>query len=146
MNFFDTLKEKGRKEMSKEMPEVGDVWERKGNKYFIRDILCFSHPQICFIDEDLTKDGEPLHIFLNNWKYIGKAKGSLQDLFEVKRPVNKDRMKDGKRWCYKCQTYKDLDCFYVDRSIKDGISNTCRECNNKRAKERRLMKKITGTK
>lgn len=69
--------------MSKETPEVGDVWERKGNKYFIRDILYFSHPQIRFIDEELTKDGEPLHIFLDNWNYIGKAKGSIKDLFEV---------------------------------------------------------------
>ncbi len=70
--------------MSKEKPEVGDIWMRKNKRYFIRDIKHFRQPQILWIDENLDKDGEPLDIFLKLWKYSGKAKAKISDLFEVK--------------------------------------------------------------
>lgn len=128
-------------------PEVGEIWKRKGSarRYVhitsIGEILLY----VYFLESDLTKDYHNIEIFLENYEYIDKAKGSIDDLFKIKRTINKERMKDGKRWCTRCKTYKDLDCFYIDRRRKDGISGICRECNRTQAKAARLKRSTLGT-
>lgn len=73
--------------MSKEKPEVGDVWKKKKADRIIH---------IYFIEEwavnavyKQKNDVIPTQIFIERLKedytYIGKAKGSISDLFEVEK-------------------------------------------------------------
>lgn len=70
--------------MSKEKPEVGDVWKDTFFKYLIlssddtttkcyfmnmkQEIFC-----VTFLTNQIIRD----------WKYVGKAKANINDLFEV---------------------------------------------------------------
>lgn len=72
--------------MSKEKPEVGDVWGGSFNKAHIlfvskngvRFMYDFSslHPKITTYEKGN---------FLSRFKYISQAKGSISDLFEVEK-------------------------------------------------------------
>lgn len=70
--------------MSKETPEIGDVWENKetGLRCFIYIV---SKNYIYVIDEEYDVDYFSKESFLSGYThaYIGKAKGSIKDLFEV---------------------------------------------------------------
>lgn len=144
-------------------PEVGQVWEYKtDDKHKINIIREYTaHPMDGkFRSKEECRGYDCVYILkgkietayflfeelIEYYTYIGKAKGSISDLFKIKRPKNMERMKGGKRWCSRCKTYKDLDCFFKDSRRKDGISNTCRECNRKLVKEGRLRRKLIRSK
>ena len=72
--------------MSKEKPEVGDVWvNKKGTKYYIFNVFedklvrGFSvdtgrMQSFCLLSED----------FIQMYKYLGKSKVRIKELFDVK--------------------------------------------------------------
>lgn len=75
--------------MSKETPEVGDVWEYKGCLIHITRV-CGNCIEFLFQEKDgLRKrfvydfNCTTKEYFIKNHTYIGKAKGSIKDLFEV---------------------------------------------------------------
>ena len=129
--------------MSKEIPEVGDVWQLETEICLIYRITTLSDKTKCILylykvgDGVILQDAQREDYFIKHFTYLGKSVVDVSKLFKVKRVINKERMKDGKRWCTRCKTYKDLDCFYINRHRKDGISSTCRECNIKQANARR---------
>lgn len=69
--------------MSKDKPEVGDVWENLGNfkVYIINfDVLvntCF------FFNNELWQASFNLKDFLEQHTYLGKSKANINQLFEV---------------------------------------------------------------
>lgn len=87
--------------MSAEKPEVGDVWEHKLHKSLIH-ITEIGENYIGFIGVSFTtwpndrttknyyensfgKDDERQKHFLEIYKYLGKSKASIEDLFEVEQ-------------------------------------------------------------
>lgn len=69
--------------MSKEKPEVGDVWEYKGERMVVIGVRGFIHP-IC-IKKD-RKEFETAWLFMfdySDYTYLGKSKAKISDLFEV---------------------------------------------------------------
>lgn len=49
-----------------------------------------------------------------------------------------------KKKCYKCKEIKEFDCFYVDKSKKDGLTNLCKKCYKEKyevEREKRLAYK-----
>ena len=79
--------------MSKEKPEVGDVWECNGQKMIVIGVSGYFHP-LC-----IKKDGKEFEeswLFLDvelTYNYLGKSKVNLDDLFDVERRANKKRHK-----------------------------------------------------
>lgn len=71
--------------MSAEKPEVGDVWELRG----IRDYILSADActvRICYysqIKKGVTIVNYLTKEYVKGAKYLGKAKGSIDDLFEV---------------------------------------------------------------
>lgn len=73
--------------MSKEKPEVGDVWKHNEDGFVFR---------ITYIENELYKWAEVVwengHIskiyygglFTNRYTYLGKSKASIKELFDVK--------------------------------------------------------------
>lgn len=43
--------------------------------------------------------------------------------------------------CFKCQTIKDLDCFYVHPGMKDGHLNKCKDCTKNDSSLTYVLKK-----
>ena len=67
--------------MSKEKPEIGDVWVRpNGKKYHITDIG--SH-FIGIMSESLMGYAFPKQHFNTEFTYVGKCKVNINNLFEV---------------------------------------------------------------
>lgn len=127
-------------------PEVGDVWQLETEICLIYRITTLSDKTKCIhylykVGYVILQDAYREDFFIKHCTYLGKSVVDVSKLFKVKRAINKERMKDEKRWCTRCKTYKDLDCFYIDRHRKDGISSTCRECNKKQAKARRSKRR-----
>ncbi len=73
--------------MSKETPEVGDVWENKQSKTVFA-IIYFNPRSKDFIGYNTKTKTIRLFDALSpmpiQFEYIGKAKGLIDDLFEVK--------------------------------------------------------------
>nr|DAY64309.1 MAG TPA: hypothetical protein [Caudoviricetes sp.] len=81
--------------MSKEKPEIGDVWVYENHLYHISKIedkedgFGLKHKDACLC---ITKKGSGLssgwyiwHILKKNGIYLGKSKANVNDLFEVKK-------------------------------------------------------------
>ncbi len=67
--------------MSKEKPEVGDVWVRpSGIKYHITEIGSFF---IGVMSESLMGYAFPKQHFNTEFTYLGKSKVSIKGLFDV---------------------------------------------------------------
>jgi hypothetical protein len=72
--------------MSKEKPEVGDVWKDTFFEYYIL-YSDDTTTECCFINGNRKAR---VANFLTNriirdWKYFGKSKANINDLFEVKQ-------------------------------------------------------------
>lgn len=74
--------------MSKEhTPECGDVWQHKKLEVNVRIVYVnplevgYCHYKPC--NNYLTKDYDSLKAFLKNFKYLGKSKVNLEELFDV---------------------------------------------------------------
>ncbi len=80
--------------MSKYNPEVGDVWCVKKSpdvhnivmdtsdcRGYVDFIHCYQYPKGKWVSLCKTRE---IDYFLNHCKYLGKSKGSISDLFEVK--------------------------------------------------------------
>ncbi len=78
--------------MSKVDPEVGDVWKRKGStsRFTFLTAISGNMPWVYFLETDLTEDYYDLDNFLKNFEYVGKAKGSIEDLFKAERNETRD--------------------------------------------------------
>lgn len=46
-------------------------------------------------------------------------------------------IKDGKKYCPKCDSWKELSEFYVNKKHKDGLNSCCKSCQSELSKERR---------
>lgn len=80
--------------MSKETPEVGDVWRPKNNEYS-RVIVTYYNDYfgvllIAIRYANILQKIKKYHKkwFVKNYTYLGKAKSSLSDLFEVQDDSN----------------------------------------------------------
>ena len=78
--------------MSKDRPEVGDVWQYpNGIKMVIvketMSIDIFREPKEIISFTVVEDDGEPnIHeeiVFLGNFTYLGKSKARIEDLFKT---------------------------------------------------------------
>ncbi len=69
--------------MSKEKPEVGDVWEFGGFLYHVRSLDENGVTSICDEGDFVETYYDSFEDFLNRSTYIGKSKASIKDLFEV---------------------------------------------------------------
>ena len=76
--------------MSKDKPEVGDVWIDKETRFRITFVMVSDY--YCEYIEHCTKLTESFDIYridakYNGWKkgknYLGKSKANINDLFEV---------------------------------------------------------------
>ena len=78
--------------MSAEKPEIGDVWENDGLILHIDKFSEDKYGKIIYC-YDMDKKGYVagcwyyLDIFLNNAKYQGKSKASVNDLFQTEQDV-----------------------------------------------------------
>lgn len=79
--------------MSAEKPEIGDVWENDGLILHIDKFSEDKYGKIIYC-YDMDKKGYVagcwyyLDIFLNNAKYLGKSKASVNDLFQTEQNVS----------------------------------------------------------
>lgn len=72
--------------MSKDTPEVGDVWEyRYGlDKYYVVAILSDRICTITLIDKRFVKQREYLtEAFVEDFRYLGESKANIDDLFKT---------------------------------------------------------------
>lgn len=71
--------------MSKEKPEVGDVWENK-YKTRVRVIYVdkYSVDYHLLWGSFLEKESDVYSYFLENYTYLGKSKVNIKELFDVK--------------------------------------------------------------
>lgn len=51
-------------------------------------------------------------------------------------------IKDGKKYCGSCSTWKDVVLFSKSTHTSDGYRNYCKSCKNKKDRERRKLKKL----
>ena len=72
--------------MSKEKPEVGDVWTRDYCQYHITRIQKYNDEIVAIhsLNVNMVRTFHPLNYFLENFKYLGKSKVSIKELFDVK--------------------------------------------------------------
>lgn len=72
--------------MSKEKPEVGDVWARDYCQYHITRIQKYNDEIISIhsLNINMLETFYPLNYFLENFKYLGKSKASIKELFDVR--------------------------------------------------------------
>ena len=75
--------------MSKDIPEVGDVWQFKNNEYS-RVIVTYYSDEfevllIAIRYAGILQKIKKYHKrwFVNNYNYLGKSKANINDLFEV---------------------------------------------------------------
>ena len=75
--------EKGRKEVSKEKPEVGDVWLSFLARYLI--VGGYNEYAYCIVDEaeKINVRTVPSSYFVKNCTYLGKSKVNIKELFDV---------------------------------------------------------------
>ena len=73
--------------MSKEKPEVGDVWENKfGNRMFV----CYSDKTttafniMFWVNRGLDKYTVITEEFVKEFTYLGKSKVNIKELFDVR--------------------------------------------------------------
>lgn len=73
--------------MSKEKPEVGDVWIYNWNKYYIiqTKLLKDRTRVLLKIDKIYFKQMEVSPEFFEEARYLGKSKANINDLFEVEK-------------------------------------------------------------
>lgn len=71
--------------MSKEKPEVEDVWARDYCQYHITRVQKYNNEIITIhtININLVKSSFSLETFKNQFTYIGKSKVSIKELFDV---------------------------------------------------------------
>lgn len=70
--------------MSKEKPEVGDVWEINNYKHYIIDIKGGAMlALINLINDWYEVRGASVETFIKQGKYLGKSKVSIEELFDV---------------------------------------------------------------
>ena len=67
-------------------PEVGDVWARDYCQYYITRIQKFNDKIVAIhtLNINLVNTFYPLNCFLENFKYLGKSKVSIKELFDVR--------------------------------------------------------------
>lgn len=69
--------------MSKEKPEVGDVWVSPFTKY--RVIAFVGQSVDCLVDEEQIRHSYlPISYLTDHCKYLGKSKVKIEELFDVK--------------------------------------------------------------
>lgn len=79
--------------MSAKKPEIGDVWKNDGLILHIDKFSEDKYGKIIYC-YDMDKKGYVtgcwyyLDIFLNNAKYLGKSKASVNDLFQTEQNVS----------------------------------------------------------
>ena len=79
--------------MSREKPEIGDIWIYENHLYHISKIddiedgFGFKHHTACVCvtknDERVSSGWYMMTAFLKSGVYLGKAKAKISDLFEV---------------------------------------------------------------
>lgn len=76
--------------MSSKKPEVGDVWLDTENKKCKITFLCLIGENDVLLHFDYLNKENRLRegmafadTIIKNWKYLGKSKASIRDLFEV---------------------------------------------------------------
>jgi len=75
---------------------------------------------------------------------------TYKEVYYANRCHKCPNIKDGKKWCNKCKSWKELQCFRKNKNTKDGFIKCCTECLNKypsvkrgeRAKKDRARTKI----
>lgn len=70
--------------MSKEKPEVGDLWEIQGRRFYIVDV---TESLITVLNELYCLCGlllVEINTFTKQAKYLGKSKVNIKELFDVK--------------------------------------------------------------
>lgn len=72
-----------RKAMSKDTPEVGDVWEDKDAKYRIYHIISVNNHSVIVADIHLWKSEFSIKVFKSFCTYLGKSKANIDDLFKT---------------------------------------------------------------
>lgn len=71
--------------MSKEKPEVGDVWEYQDKLYHVSAITDRVVEVWCRSSDDIMrKHNWIIKDFATVFKYLGKSKTSIKELFDVK--------------------------------------------------------------
>lgn len=72
--------------MSKEKPEVGDVWAYDYCQYHITRVQKYNNEIVAIhtLNINLVKTFYPLDYFLKYFKYLGKAEAKIKELFNVK--------------------------------------------------------------
>ena len=80
--------------MSKEKPEVGDVWETTDEDVKVRVMYTFIHEEVLYVAvliAQLTLDGKWVYfseVFsepnFEDCTYLGKSKVSIKELFDVR--------------------------------------------------------------
>ena len=66
--------------MSKEKPEVGDVWKTNFAKYIV--IQAIDNKVLCLVSKFRLASFNNEYL-LHNGKYLGKSKVSIKELFDV---------------------------------------------------------------
>ncbi len=74
--------------MSKEKPEVGDVWIIHGIKFYIEEVGSPLDEEYTYCFLKLNKNVEGFSIYTKGYikkcgKYLGKSKVSIKELFDV---------------------------------------------------------------
>ena len=71
--------------MSKEKPEAGDIFENK-DKTRVRIVFVDKYEVrfYCAWGNYLSKESDGVSSFLENYKYLGKSKVNIEELFDVK--------------------------------------------------------------
>ena len=69
----------------KHLPEVGDVWEYQGKLYHISSVTDGIVKVWCKSSDDIMrKHNWVLSGFITVFKYLGKSKVSIKELFDVR--------------------------------------------------------------
>ena len=79
--------------MSKEKPEVGDVWKNTDEDIKVRVMYTFIHEEVLYVAvliAQLTLDGKWVYFSevlreptFEDCIYLGKSKGNIKELFDV---------------------------------------------------------------
>lgn len=71
---------------------------------------------------------------------IDNSRGYHMDNIQIiplRKNIQKDRVKaiDGKRWCYSCKEYKEVEQMCTSNRIECGTTTICSKCNYDRKKD-----------
>jgi hypothetical protein len=71
--------------MSKDTPEVGDIWIEKDDKYKKYIILSANYitQTITVLDKHFWKSGFSYEMFTEYFTYLSKSKANIDDLFKT---------------------------------------------------------------